>query len=270
MSDNDAIHTEWSAEVFADYCTNFRFVGGWSNIVLGILILGVTVLSLRADRIQLKKRVSAMSLFFISIFCVNLVATFSHMIEHYPPISTRLRLDLDFLNHSAIGFCALWVEVSILERVRTLRRHGFLHTFPRGAFLAFVVTTFVVFQAVNWSIRSEPNFNFAILDYMLSLTVLLLFSLYVVIKLPSSIDKRYEAYSVASFVILMLASIAHIALQDALPVGKTLINANDVYHLLTAPAFFTLYKAKCLSTEARRAVTEEPYRDHRPIVATQR
>ncbi|MEM6469925.1 MAG: hypothetical protein AAF802_10260 [Planctomycetota bacterium] len=250
MNTTEVAYTEWSGKAFEAYWTNMRFVGGWSNAVLGVVILCVAIRSLRADRIQLKKRISAMSLFFISIFCVNLIATLSHMIEHYPPISHSLRADLDFLNHSAIGFCALWVEVSVLERVRELRKHEFLKTFPKTKFLAFVVTTFIVFQIVNWSLRSEPNFNFAILDYMLSLTVLLLFCLYVGLRLPSSIDKRYEVFSIASFVILATASVAHIGLQEVLPVGEARFNANDAYHFLAAPAFVTLYKAKCLSVIA--------------------
>ncbi|MEM9587018.1 MAG: hypothetical protein AAGA03_07020 [Planctomycetota bacterium] len=246
------IYTQWTGQAMVDYWNNFSVLGAWSNIALGFVIAITAMMSLRADRVQLNKTVSAMSLFFLSIFCVNAVATMSHMIEHYPPIAMTLRLDLDFLNHSAIGFCALWVEVSILERVRELQKRGLLTSFPKPMFVGFVITTFALFQAVNWSIRLEPNFNYAILDYMLSLTVLLLFCLYVVVKLPESIDKRYEAFSIASFIILAVASVAHIALTDLLPVGEASINANDVYHMLTAPAFFTLYKAKCLATSSQR------------------
>ncbi|MEM9825630.1 MAG: hypothetical protein AAF958_03530 [Planctomycetota bacterium] len=250
MNTSEVVYSTWSNDAIRAYFRHADVSGAWSNIILGVVILMVTRLSLRADQIDLGRRISAMTLFFASIFCVNVIATMSHMIEHYPPIATTLRMDLDFVNHSAIGFCALWVEVSILERVRGLRKIGYLRAFPKTGFVVFVVGNFVVFQAINWSIRNEPNFNYAILDYMLSLSVLLAFCVYVLVKLPRRLDRRYEAFSIASFGILASASIAHIALADLLPVGESLINANDVYHLLSAPAFYTLYKSKRLATSA--------------------
>ncbi|MEM6691838.1 MAG: hypothetical protein AAF664_20585 [Planctomycetota bacterium] len=257
MTPDNLMHTEWNREALLDYWQNMHLYGAWSNLVLGIIILGVAFLSIRHDWKELKKRVSAMSLFFLSIFIVNLVASMSHMIEHYPPIAKTLRLDLDFVNHSAIGFCALWVEVSILERVRTLQKIGFLSGFPKRLFLSLVIITYVIFQSLNWSIRNEPNFIFAIADYMLSLTTLLAFSLFVIFRLPTFIDKRYEHFSIASFVILLGASIAHIGLQEALPLGEAFINANDVYHFIAAPAFFTLFKAKQSSKSSIRLPVED-------------
>ena len=244
------IHTEWNAAAFSDYWENFSLFQGWSNILLGIIILIALIMALRHDWVVLGKRCSAITLFFLSIFCVNLAATFSHMVDHYPPISTILARDLNFINFSAIGFCALWVEIFIVERVRALKKHGFMMKFPIGIFVGFVVACFLLFQWVNWVLRDNPLFVYAIIDYMVSLFVLFAFCLYVIRKLPKEINKGYERNGILTFSILLGASICQVGLQNVLPMDRSWIfNANDVYHVIAAPSFYFIYQSKVFANK---------------------
>jgi len=137
------VFDQWSAAAVAAYLENFRFIYGWSSILLGVVIFSCLILSNRDDRRQLNVACSKASLFFISILCVNTIATLSHMIEYYPPIASTLGRSLDFFNFATLGFCALWIELFVLERVNYLNQHGLLREFPRKIFLATVLTAFL-------------------------------------------------------------------------------------------------------------------------------
>lgn len=239
------VFDQWSAAAVAAYLEHFRFIYGWSNLLLGVVIFSCLILSLRDDRRQLKVICSKASLFFISILCVNTIATVSHMIEYYPPIAMTLGRELDYFNFATLGFCALWIELFVLERVSFLKSHGLLRGFPRKTFVATVLTLFLTFQYVNWVIRHDPDFIFAILDYMTSLFILLLFALYVIVYLPKSINKKYEMNSVYTFATMLVASLCQIFLADALPRGESnRFHYNDLYHVIAAAAFYFIYRAK--------------------------